>query len=111
MILAASPCDICGYQAMDQNGLELHLEHSQPRFVCKICNLTFRSKDICADHIMNKHSSKTFECEGCSFVANTKEAVMLHLWTRHHGQTRRHEERRGGQTVAKLQSAKRNART
>ena len=110
MTLTTPPCNICGYQAKDQNGLDLHPEHSQPRFICEICDVTFRSKNVCVDHIMKKHSSKTFGCKGCSFAAKTKEAVVLHLWTKHHGQTKSQGERDSGRTVAKLQSTKRNAR-
>ena len=113
MTCVSLPCNFCGYQAMDQHSLDLHLlqSHPQPRFSCEICNSVFRSKDVCVDHIMEKHSSKTFECKGCSFAAENRAAVMLHLWTGHRRQRRCDMEGRGGQTVAQLRSARRNART
>ena len=76
-------CDKCQASFKHKKNLIRHEQnHSEKKFTCTICNVSFQRPDVLKRHTANRHeqnkSDKKFTCEKCPKVFKYKRGLVRH---------------------------------
>nr|XP_013189846.1 unnamed protein product [Amyelois transitella] len=77
-------CDICGKVALKKSVLERHMRVRHLPHICKICNITFKTKRSHRSHIQKKHIKSRTEdafCVECNVQFDNVPTYKMHLNT------------------------------
>ena len=76
-------CMVCRFEFESDGILEAHRKTHKTAITCKICSISFETKESIAEHVLNKHkvpkNLNEWTCDDCAFQANCASELMKHL--------------------------------